>query len=106
MKYSSKKIKDLTKEAALVEAWTYIAPGIRRTRKNLRAEYLKYVGTSTFDEQEIDNLCYDENGEADVEIYILDKEAYEKEFLANTSDKWPEELADNDKIALIIVNEE
>ena len=100
MKYSIKEIFGLTDEAALVYAW---APTrIIRSRRDLRAEYLKYVGTSTGDIREIENLPFDENGEADVEIFIYNKEDYENLFLANTSEKWPEGLNDDDKIAIII----
>ena len=99
MKYTNQEILGLTKDAALLE--TYVLTGLGR---GIHTDNLKYVGTSTFDIQEIENLPHDENGKVDVNIHIMDKEEYESTVLANSCAGWPEDLTDDDKIAVIIVN--
>ena len=98
MRYTKNEILERTKGAALVE--TYVFSG---NNHRVHTDNLKYVGPGSFDNGEIDAIPYVE-GEADVDIYIMDKEEYEGTVLANSSDKWPEELSDNDKIAVVIVN--
>lgn len=99
MKYTKQEIIDLTKDAAMIETYVFTSDNHR-----IHTDNIKYVGTGTFDNQEIDNLPY-KNGEVDVGIRIMSKEDYETTVLVNSSENWPEDLNDDDKIAVIIVNE-
>ena len=98
MKYSNQEIKNLTKEAALIETYVFTSDNHRIHTDNIR-----YIGTGTFDNQEIENLPF-VDGEADVEVHVMNKEEYEASVLANSSESWPEDLTKDDKIAVIIVN--
>ena len=100
MKYTKQEIIDLTKDAALIETYVFTSDNHRIHTDNIR-----YIGTGTFDNQEIENLPF-KKGEVDVKIHIMDKEDYETTVIANSCETWPEDLTDDDKIAVIIVNEE
>lgn len=99
MKYTKQEIIDSTKGAALIE--TYVFKG---ENHRIHTDNIKYIGPGTFDNQEIEDLPYID-GEADVDIHIIGKEEYEASVLANSSESWPEDLTDEDKIAVIIINE-
>jgi hypothetical protein len=99
--YTKQEIIESTKDAALIE--TYVLTGLGR---GIHTDNLKYVGTSTFDIQEIENLPFDEDGKVEADIEIMGKEDYEGTVLANCCDVWPEDLTDDDKIAVIILNNE
>lgn len=98
MKYTKQEIIDSTKSAALIETYRF-----KGQNNSLHTDNLEYVGTSTFDDQEIENLPF-ANGETDVDIHVMSKEDYENTILVNSSESWPEDLNDDDKIAVIIVN--
>ena len=98
MKYTKQEIIDSTKGAALIE--TYVFKG---KNNRIHTDNIKYVGPGTFDNLEIKDLPYID-GETDVDIHVMGKEEYETSVLANSSELWPEDLADDDKIAVIIVN--
>ncbi len=98
MKYKKQEIIERTKDAALNE--TYILTG---NGHGIHTDNLKYVGPWTFDIQEIESLPYDVNGEVDVDIKIMDKEEYESTVLANSCEHWPDDLTNDDKIAVIII---
>lgn len=97
--YTKQEIIEATKDAALIE--TYVLTGLGR---GIHTDNLKYVGTSTFDIQEIENLPFDEDGKVEANINLMDKEEYERTVLANSSEEWPTDLTPTDKIAVIIVN--
>ena len=97
MKYTKQEIIDCTKEAALIE--TYVFTG---NNHRIHTDNIKYVGSGTFDNEEIENLPF-VDGEADADIHIMSKEEYEESVLANSSESWPEDLNDDDKIAVIII---
>ena len=100
--YTKEQIIERTKDAALIE--TYVLTGLGR---GIHTDNLKYVGTGTFDNQEIENLPFDEDGKVEVNIEIMDKEDYERTVLANSSESWSDyDLKDDDKIAVIILNNE
>lgn len=99
MRYTKNEILERTKGAALVETYAFLGNNHR-----VHTDNLKYVGPGTFDNGEIDSIPY-VNGEADVDIHIMDKEKYESTVLVNSSESWPENLSDDDLIAVIIINE-
>ena len=97
MKYTKQEIIDSTKGAALIE--TYVFKG---ENHRIHTDNIEYIGPGTFDNEEIENLPF-VDGEADVDIHIMGKEEYEASVLANSSESWPEDLTDEDKIAVIII---
>lgn len=96
--YTKQEIIDKTANAALIE--TYELTGLGR---GIHTDNLRYIGTGTFDNQEIENLPYNEYGEVEVDIRIMDKEDYSSTVIANSCEEWPEDLSDDDTIAVIIV---
>lgn len=86
--------------AALIETYTVTGKG-----RGIHTDNLKYAGTGSYDNTEIENIPFDEDGEADVDVRIMGKEEYENTILVNSSEAWPEDLTDEDKIAVIIINE-
>ena len=96
--YTKQEIIEATAKAALVETYKQTDLG-----RGIHTDNIKYIGTGTFDNQEIENLPYDENGEIEVDITIMDKEEYTSTVLANCCEEWPEDLSDDDTIAVIIV---
>ena len=70
------------------------------TRESITAKLCSFARAyhSNFERKKIfdDYLAYD----------IMGKEDYEHTVLANSSEDWPDDLTDNDKIAVIILNNE
>lgn len=100
--FTKEEIIERTNQAAMIE--TYVLTGLGR---GIHTDNLKYVGLAEFDNREIDNLPFDEEGKVEVNIEIMGKEDYEKTVLANCSQSWSDyDLADDDKIAVIILNNE
>lgn len=99
--YTKQEIIEATKDAAMIE--TYVLTGLGR---GIHTDNLKYVGTSTFDIQEIEDLPFDEDGEVEADINLMGKEEYESTVLANSCEEWPTDLTPTDKIAVIILNNE
>lgn len=99
--YTKAEIIERTKDAALIE--TYVLTGLGR---GIHTDNLKYIGTSTFDNQEIENLPFDKEGKVEANIEMMGKDDYEQTVLANSCEEWPEDLTDDDKIAVIILNNE
>ena len=99
MKQNKQQIIDETKQAAMVEVYRLTGLG-----RGIHTDNLEYIGSGDFDSREIDTLPFDENGEADVDINLMDKEEYESTVLANSCEEWPTDLTPTDKIAVIIVN--
>lgn len=97
MKYTKQEIIDSTKSAALIETYRFKGKNHR-----LHTDNLEYVGPGTFDNEEINSLPY-VDGEVDADVRIMSKEVYESTILANSSEQWPAELSDDDKIAVIII---
>lgn len=97
MKYTRQEIIDGTKGAALIETYVFTSSNHR-----IHTDNIKYVGPGTFDNQEIEDLPY-VDGEADVDIHIMDREDYESTVIVNSCETWPEDLTEDDKIAVIII---
>ena len=98
MKQNKQQIIDETKQAAMIEVYRLTGLG-----RGIHTDNLEYIGYGEFDSREIDTLPLDENGEVDVDINLMGKEEYESTVLANSSEEWPTDLSDTDKIAVIIV---
>ena len=89
MKYNKSELIERAKEATFVETYEY-------TGKNhsIHTDTVKYIGNSGFDNSEIEELPFDENGEIDVD---------ERTILANCSSTWDDMYSDDDKILVIVV---
>lgn len=98
MKRTRQEIIDCIKGSALIETYVFTSSDHR-----IHTDNIKYVGPGTFDNQEIDDLPY-VDGEVDVDIHIMSREDYESTVIINSCETWPTDLADNDKIAVIIIN--
>ena len=100
MKYTKQELKDSNeyKNSTLVEAYRYMFNGHR-----LHTDFIEYIGSSNFDESELDTLPYDENGEVDVDIFLMEEEQYNSTILANGDVKWSDLYQDDDKICVIVV---
>lgn len=64
---------------------------------------MKYIGNSSFDNSEIDELPFDDNGEVDADVELMDREDYERTILANCSSSWEDMYDDGDKVLVIVV---
>lgn len=98
MKYNKSELIERAKEATFVETYEY-------TSKNhsIHTDTVKYIGNSSFDNSEIEELPFDENGEIDVDVEMMDREDYERTILANCSSTWDDMYSDDDKILVIVV---
>lgn len=96
MKYTKEQIKDLCTEAIGIEIYKY-------TGKNHRVhtDTLNYIGPGNFDETELDELPYDENGEVDVDIFLMDNEDYDRTIYANCGEH--SDMEPGEKMAIVIV---
>ncbi len=98
MKYNKSELIARAAEATLVETYEYTGKNHR-----IHTDTVKYIGNSNFDNSEIEALPYDENGEVDVDVQLMDREDYETTILANCSSSWDDMYADDDKILVIVV---
>lgn len=98
MKYNKSELIARASEATLVETYKYTDKTHR-----LHTDFVKYIGNSNFDNSEIENLPYDENGEVDVDVQLMEREDYEQTILANCGSTWDEMYQDDDKILVIVV---
>lgn len=98
MLYTKSQITEKTKSANYVEIYT---------KKNAQGEIHTDNLDSSAELVTIDDLPYNINGEVDADIEIMDKEDYSHSVLANSSVSWEDfGWEDNDKVAIIILNEQ
>ena len=69
MKYTANELKNLTANATTVETYIY-----KFNNGNIHTDNITYLGNGCFDDSEIDELPYNENGEIDVDVQIMDSE--------------------------------
>lgn len=98
MKYNKSELIAKAAEATLVETYEYTGNNHR-----IHTDTVKYIGNSNFDNSEIEALPYDENGEVDVDVQLMDHEDYETTILANCTNQWEDVYSDDDKILVIVV---
>lgn len=98
MKYNKQQLIERAKEASFVETYEYVGKNHR-----IHTDTVKYIGNSSFDDSEIDALSFDENGEVNADVMLMDREDYERTILANCSSRWDDMYADGDKILVIVV---
>lgn len=98
MKYNKSELIARAAEASFVETYEYTDRSHR-----IHTDFVKYIGNGNFDNSEIEELQYDENGEIDVDVQLMDKEDYESTILANCSPSWDEMYSEDDKILVIVV---
>ena len=92
-----KRIIAETKDSALIEVYR-----LKDKNGRIHTDNVEYIGNNRYDNSEIDNLPFSEDGRVDVDIYIMDKNEYCSTIIVNSCDEW--ELDDDDTIAVIIVN--
>ena len=98
MKYTATEIKNMVKDASSIETYKYTDCTHR-----LHTDCIKYIGNSCFNESEIDNLPYDEDGNVDVDVEIMNGERYNETILANCSGVFTDFNEEDDKVAVIVV---
>lgn len=100
MKYNKSELIARAEKATIVETYEYTGKNHR-----IHTDTVKYIGNSNFDKSEIEDLPYDENGEVDVDVQLMEREDYETTILANCSSSWKDMYADDDKILVIVVKD-
>ena len=98
MKYNKQELIERAKEASFVETYEYVSKN-----HSIHTDTVKYIGNSSFDNSEIDALPFDENGEVDADVELMDREDYERTILANCSSTWDDMYDDGDKVLVIVV---
>ena len=98
MKYNKQELIEKAKEASFVETYEYVGKN-----HSVHTDTVKYIGNSSFDISEIDALPFDENGEVDADVELMDREDYERTILANCSSSWEDMYDDGDKVLVIVV---
>lgn len=98
MKYNKSELINRAAEATLVETYEYTGKNHR-----IHTDTVKYIGNSNYDNSEIEALPYDEKGEVDVDVELMDREDYENTILANRSNTWDDMYAEDDKILVIVL---
>lgn len=98
MKYTKDQLIKLTESATSIETYKY-----QFSNGNIHTDNVEYIGNGSFDKSEIDNLAYDESGEVDVDVEIMDADRYSNTILANSSVSIEEGNDPTDTIAVIVV---
>ena len=98
MKYNKQELIERAKDATFVETYEYVGKN-----HSIHTDTVKYIGNSSFDNSEIDALPFDENGEVDADVMLMDREDYERTILANCSSTWDDMYADDDKVLVIVI---
>ena len=98
MKYNKQELIERAKEATFVETYEYVGKN-----HSIHTDTVKYIGNSSFDISEIDALPFDDNGEVDADVELMDREDYERTILANCSSTWDDLFDDGDKVLVIVV---
>ena len=95
---NKKELKELTANATTVETYIY-----KYRNGNIHTDNITYIGNGCFDNSEIDELPYDENGEIDVDVQIMDAEDYNSTVYANCCERFEDEHEEGDTVAVIVV---
>ena len=98
MKYTREQLKLAVRESTLIETYQYTGIDHR-----IHTDTVKYIGNSNFDNSEIDELPFDENGFIEADVFIMDEEDYSRTILANTSTTWADMFEPDDKVAVIVI---
>lgn len=98
MKYNKSELIARAAEAASVETYEYTGK-----KRSIHTDSVKYIGNGCFDNSEIEALPYDEKGEVDVDVQLMDKEDYESTILANCGCSWEDMYEEDDKILVIVL---
>ena len=98
MKYTANELKNLTANATTEETYIY-----KFNNGNIHTDNITYLGNGCFDDSEIDELPYDENGEIDVDVQIMDSEDYNRTVYANCCERFEDEYEEGDTVAVIVV---
>lgn len=96
MKYTKNQIKNICTEATSIEIYVYTDKSQR-----VHTDTLAYIGLGDFNESELDELPYDDNGEVDVDIYLMDNEEYNRTIYANCGER--SDMEPGEKTAVVIV---
>ena len=98
MKYNKQELIERAKEASFVETYEYVGKN-----HSIHTDTVKYIGNGSGDNSEIDALPFDENGEVDADVELMDREDYERTILANCGTTWDDMFDDGDKVLVIVV---
>ena len=69
MKYNKQELIERAKEASFVETYEYVGKN-----HSIHTDTVKYIGNGSGDNSEIDALPFDENGEVDADVELMDRE--------------------------------
>ena len=95
MKHNKEELKDLCKEAAGIEVYKYTD-----NSRRVHTDFVKYIGNGNFNETELDELPYDDNGEADVDVFLMDNDEYNRTIYANTGEH--SDMEPGEKMAVVV----
>ena len=99
MKYTGIELEErANKEATAVETYKF-------TGKDYRIHYdnVEYIGNYNFDTTELFRLPYDENGEVDAVVELMDREEYKRTILANRESRRYDKYNEYDMILVVVV---
>ena len=101
MKYTKEELLQYAKEsgAKIVETYEYTDRSHR-----LHTDFIRYIGECFLNVREIESLPFDEKGEIDADVRLMDKEEYANTIEANCDSTWDDGgLTDDDTILVIVV---
>lgn len=104
MKYTKEQLIEAVKGCVSIEPHRY-----KDSWHKLHSDYIDYIGNGLFDLSEIEDLDFDDNGEIEAEVEIMDEHDYKFTVLANDglTDPWSQfGYEPTDKVAVIMVNED
>lgn len=95
MKYTKSELVKMSENADMIEAYKYTD-----STKRVHTDCVRYIGEGMFDLSELDCLNYDEDGNADVDVYMMDEEEYNNTICANSCECFT--LESDAKIMVVI----
>lgn len=98
MKYNKKQLLEEAQNARFIEVYKYTD-----SNRRIHTDHVEYIGNGNLDISEIDTLPYNEKGEVDADVQLMNRNDYESTILANSGQRWEDGLEENDKILVIVI---
>ena len=101
MKYGKEELLRYAREcgAKFIETYRYTDHTER-----LHTDFIRYIGECRLDEREIGMLPFNEEGEIEADVRLMDREEYESTVEANCEPTWEDAgLSDDDRILIIVI---
>lgn len=100
MKWKLEKLLSAAERATCVETYRY-----KGDAEDIHESNLEYIGNGEFDDSEIEGLPFDESGEIDADVFLLDEEEYTERVLKDTGHTWESMYDKCDIVAMVIVRD-